>query len=149
LTVTNTSDAPFRFEEALHTYFKVGQVQSVAVRGLDHAVYLDNTDGNRRKIQSGDVAFTSSTDSAFMNTQGPADVLDRALNRILRTEKGNSSTTIVWNPWQQGAASLKDLGMNEWNQMVCVEASNIVDFAISLAPGEQHTMRATISSHRL
>jgi glucose-6-phosphate 1-epimerase len=95
------------------------------------------------------VAFTSSTDNAYMNTQGPADVLDTALHRVLTTEKGNSSTTIVWNPWQQGAASLKDLGKDEWNQMACVEASNILDFAVSLAPGNQHTMRATISSHRL
>ncbi len=147
LIVTNTGNAPFRFEEALHTYFKVRQVQNVSVRGLDHAVYLDNTDGNRRKIQSGDVAFTSSTDSAYMNTQGPVDVIDSALSRVLRTEKGNSSTTIVWNPWQQGTASLKDLGKDEWSQMVCVEASNILDFAVSLAPGEQHILRATISSH--
>jgi hypothetical protein len=29
--------------------------------------------------------------------------------------------------------------------MACVEASNIMDYAISLAPGNQHTMTATLS----
>jgi glucose-6-phosphate 1-epimerase len=51
----------------------------------------------------------------------------------------------VWNPWQQGAASLADLGDDEWQRMACVEACNILGSAISLAPGRQHTMRATLS----
>jgi hypothetical protein len=29
--------------------------------------------------------------------------------------------------------------------MACVEASNILGSAVSLAPGEEHTMRATLS----
>jgi len=33
--VSNTGTSPFRFEEALHTYYKVGDVRRVRVRGLD------------------------------------------------------------------------------------------------------------------
>jgi glucose-6-phosphate 1-epimerase len=145
LTVTNAGSTPFSFEEALHTYFNVGDVQSVQVRGLAGVRYLDNMDANRDKRQSGDVLFTAATDNAYIETHSGADLIDSALDRVIRTEKENSATTIVWNPWQQGASSLSDLGNDEWQRMVCVEASNILASAIQLAPGTEHTMSATVS----
>ena len=145
LTVKNLGSAPFVFEEALHTYFLVGDAESVCVRGLNQVTYLDNTDGNREKSQSGDLVFAVPTDKAFLNTQGDLELIDRTRRRILRTDKQNSATTVVWNPWQQGAASLVDFGNDEWRQMTCVEASNILSSAVSLAPGEQHTMEAALS----
>lgn len=144
LTASNTGSTPFQFEEALHTYFRVGQAQHVRVRGLDKVRYLDNTDQNREKVQSGDVTFSSATDNAYLDTHTALDLIDPTLSRTIRTEKQNSATTVVWNPWQQGAASISDLGNEEWQWMTCVEASNIRNSAVSLAPGEQHTMRATL-----
>jgi glucose-6-phosphate 1-epimerase len=145
LIVTNTGQTPFHFEEALHTYFRVSQAESVSIHGLDRITYLDNTDGNREKIQSGDLILTSKTDNAYIDTRGAAELIDPAWHRTLRTEKVNSATTVVWNPWQEGAASLSDLGKDEWHRFACVEASNILSSAISLAPGQEHRMRATIS----
>jgi glucose-6-phosphate 1-epimerase len=145
LKVTNTAQAPFRFEEALHTYFRVSHAENVRVRGLDRAKYLDNVDGNREKTQSGDLIFSGKTDNAYLDIPGAAELLDPAFRRNLRTEKSNSATTVAWNPWQEGAASLKDLGSEEWRQFACVEASNILGSAISLAPGHEHKMQATLS----
>jgi glucose-6-phosphate 1-epimerase len=145
LVVRNTGTAPFTFEEALHTYFRVRNAQSIRVRGLDGVSFLDNTDANREKLQSGEVALTAPTDNAYLNTAAAVDLIDPTLSRTLRTEKENSSTTIVWNPWQQGAASLSDLADDEWQQMTCVEASNILASAVTLAPGETHTLRATLT----
>jgi glucose-6-phosphate 1-epimerase len=147
LNVANTGSTPFRFEEALHTYFRVGQAQHVRVRGLDGVRYLDNTDGNREKVQRGDVSFASATDNAYLDTHASLDLIDPTLRRTIRTQKENSATTVVWNPWQQGAASLSDLGNEEWQRMTCIEASNILHSAVTLARGEQHTMRATMNSH--
>jgi glucose-6-phosphate 1-epimerase len=145
LTVTNTGSAPFQFEEALHTYFRVSNVQAVRIRGLDQVSYLDNTDANRTKLQSGDAVFAAATDRAYLDTHTAAELIDPGFNRILRTVKGNSSTTVVWNPWQQGAASLSDLGDDEWQSMGCVEACNILTAAIALATGEEHILRAILS----
>lgn len=144
LIVTNTGQTPFTFEEALHTYFRVSNADNVSVHGLDQAKYLDNVDGNRKKIQSGDLTFTGKTDNAYLDVQSVAELMDPAGRRTLRTEKENSSTTVVWNPWQEGAASIADLGDDEWRQFACVEASNILGSAVSLAPGQEHTMQATI-----
>ena len=145
LTAKNIGSAPLSFEEALHTYFRVGDAEKVRVRGLDQVRYLDNADGNREKVQSGDVRFAALTDNAYLDTRGPVTLIDPALHRAISTQKDNSATTVVWNPWQQGAASLSDLGDDEWRRMACVEASNILGAAVSLKPGQEHTMRATLS----
>jgi glucose-6-phosphate 1-epimerase len=145
LTVVNTGGSGMRFEEALHTYHRVGDAERVRVTGLDGTAYLDNMDGNREKLQAGDVMFTAQTDNAYLNTTGALEVVDPVLRRRIRTEKGNSQTTVVWNPWREGAKALADLGDEEWRQMACVEASNIIAYAVELGAGEKHTMTAVIS----
>ncbi len=145
LTVTNTGSAPLRFEEALHTYHRVGDAARIRVTGLEATPYLDNMDRNREKMQHGDVAMTGPMDNAYLNTREALEVIDPVLGRRIRTEKKNSITTVVWNPWESGAKALADLGDDEWRQMACVEASNILGAAVELAPGEEHAMTAVIS----
>jgi glucose-6-phosphate 1-epimerase len=145
LTVTNTGSTPLRFEEALHTYIRVGDAHKIRVQGLDGVSYLDNNDSNREKIQRGDLVIEQPTDFAFINSPGAAGLVDPVLGRTIRTTKHNSATTIVWNPWQQGAAALSDFGDEEWQQMTCVEAANIMGAAVSLPPGGRHAMHATLT----
>jgi len=144
-TVTNTGSGPMRIEEALHTYHRVGDAERVRVTGLAHAAYLDNMDGNREKRQAGDVVFTAQTDNAYVDTTEPPEVVDPVLGRRIRTQKQNSRTTVVWNPWREGAKALADLGDHEWRAFACAEASNIMAYAVELAPGEQHTLGAVLS----
>ena len=148
LKVTNTGQRPFQFEEALHSYFRVSRAESVSVRGPNQIAYLDNVDGNHQKYQAGDLILTGKTDNAYIDVYSPVELIDPAFGRRIRTEKLNSATTVVWNPWQDGAASIHDLGNDEWQEFVCVEASNILSSAISLAPGREHTMKAIISIAR-
>ena len=144
LTVTNTGSDSFHFEEALHTYNRVGDVHSLRISGLDGVAYLDNRDGNLRKLQAGEIRLTAATDKAYLGTQTPVEIFDPVLKRRIRLEKQNSLTTVVWNPWKEDAAKLADLGDDEWEQFACVEASNILASPVTLAPGEQHTMTAVI-----
>jgi glucose-6-phosphate 1-epimerase len=144
-TVTNTGAAPFRFEEALHTYHTVGDIHKARVHGLDGVTYLDNTNSNRENKQSGDVAITGPTDSAYMNSQSAVDLLDPANNRRIHVAKQNSNTTVIWNPWIEAAHAMADFGDDEWQQMLCAEAANIMSNAVDLAPAKSHTLAATIS----
>jgi glucose-6-phosphate 1-epimerase len=144
LVMTNTGSKPLRFEEALHTYYRVGGADAVRISGLDDVAYLDNTDNNREKRQEGDIAFTAQTDRAYVDTTHPVEIIDPVLRRRIRLEKQESRTTVVWNPWSTGAQSLADLGDDEWRTMACVEASNIRAFAVDLAPGQQHSMKTLI-----
>jgi D-hexose-6-phosphate mutarotase len=145
LTVTNTGSSAFRFEEALHTYHAVGDVQKAGIRGLDGASYLDNTDSNREKKQAGDVPITSPTDNAYVNTQNALELLDAVLHRRIHIAKQNSRTTVIWNPWAEAAGKMSDLGSGEWRKMLCAEAANILTDAVGLAPGESHTMTVTMT----
>ena len=148
LACTNTGKTPFRFEEALHTYNRVADVHNVRVQGLDAVSFLDNTDLNKEKPQRGDLTVASQTDNAYLNTRNDVDLQDPAMHRRIRLEKSNSLTTVVWNPWREGAGGLHDLGDGEWTQFLCVEASNIMAFAINLDPGQEHRLAATITVER-
>jgi glucose-6-phosphate 1-epimerase len=149
LTVTNTGSAAFRFEEALHSYFRVADVEQVEVRGLEGVAFLDNEDRNQLKVQANGLRLTGPVDNAYIDTESKVDFSDPVLGRMVRTAKENSSTTIVWNPWRQGAAKLADLGDEEWHQMICVEAGNILRTAVSIDPGQKHTLRVELRLARL
>ena len=144
LTCINRGRTQFHFEEALHTYSRVADVKNVCLQGLDGIGFLDNTDANKEKVQVGNLTVASQTDDAFMNTQNTVDLLDPKMDRRISLQKSNSTTTVVWNPWQEGARRLQDLGEGEWIQFLCVEASNVMGTAVTLAPGQEHTMTAVL-----
>jgi glucose-6-phosphate 1-epimerase len=145
LTMMNTGSGGFELAEALHTYLRVGDSRTVRARGLDGVTYQDKVDGYREKIQAGDLTFDGATDRVYLNTRGAVEVVDPNLRRAIRTEKLNSTTTVVWNPGQAGAEALADLGDDEWKSMVCVEASNVRSATIALGAGHAHTMTAILS----
>jgi glucose-6-phosphate 1-epimerase len=145
LVCTNTGTTPLRFEEALHTYNQVSDVARTRLQGLDTVRFLDNTDSNKEKTQRGDVLISLQTDNAYLDTESEIDLLDTHMRRRIRLNRANSLTTVVWNPWRDGAARLRDLGDGEWTQFLCVEASNILGAAVFLEPGQTHTMSAVLS----
>jgi glucose-6-phosphate 1-epimerase len=149
LECRNTGTAPFRFEEALHAYNRVADVRDLRLQGLKGVSFLDNIDSNKEKTQNGDLTVAAQTDNAYLNTGNETDLLDPRMSRRIRLRKVNSLTTVVWNPWREGAEGMRDLGEGEWTQFLCVEASNILSSAIHLAPGQQHTMTAVISLAKL
>jgi glucose-6-phosphate 1-epimerase len=144
LLVTNTGAKPLRFEEALHTYYRVGQIETARLQGLDAAQYRDKTDGNQEKMQHGKIVLASETDSIYLNTRQAVELEDPGLHRCSRISKENSLTTVVWNPWVTKAQAMSDLGDDEWTQMICIEVCNVSEFAVDLPPGKQHTMKATV-----
>jgi glucose-6-phosphate 1-epimerase len=149
LICTNTGTTPLRFEEALHTYNRVADVQDVGLKGLDTVHFLDNTDSNKEKAQRGDVVIGSQTDSAYLNTRNPVELSDSKMRRRIRLVKANSVNTVVWNPWRKKASELRDLADGEWTQFLCVEASNILDAAVHLEPRQEHRMTAIFSVEKL
>jgi glucose-6-phosphate 1-epimerase len=59
--------------------------------------------------------------------------------------KAGSNTTVIWNPWESGAAKLPDLDPTEWHEYIAIETVNAAANAITLAPGATHAMRAHIT----
>jgi glucose-6-phosphate 1-epimerase len=146
LTVTNTGPEPFRFDEALHSYFAVGDVRQVRIDGLHGATYLDKTDGGLRKTQSeAAVIVSAETDRLYLGTETAVTVTDPVLGRRIVIEKTGSLATVVWNPWVAKSRAMPDFGDDEWPGMLCIETVNAADNAVVLAPGGTHTLSATVS----
>jgi len=144
LVLENTGTTSLRFEEALHAYHRVGNIEKTRVRGLDAVHYSDKTDSNRKKVQHGEIAVVSETDRVYLDTKDAIELDDSLLHRRVRVTKENSRTTVVWNPWVQKAHSLSDFADDEWIQMICIETSNVADFAVDLAPHQKHKMKALV-----
>jgi glucose-6-phosphate 1-epimerase len=144
LVMMNTGETRLRFEEALHAYHRVENIEKARVSGLDAVSYLDKTDMNRKKVQQGEIAIAAETDRVYLNTSDAVEIQDTVLPRRSHIAKVNSQTTVVWNPWVQKAHSLSDLGDEEWMHFLCIETSNVSDFSVELAPGQQHSMKAVV-----
>jgi glucose-6-phosphate 1-epimerase len=147
LQVTNPSSEPLSFEECLHAYFSVGDINDVSITGLKNAHYLDKTDGNARKLETGDaIKIISETDRVYLDSTSAVEIHDAKLRRIIRVEKASSSSTVVWNPWIAKSKAMADFGDEEFRRMVCVEAGNVGQNQIILAPGKTSMLKVELSS---
>jgi len=148
LSVTNNSpDDIFSFENCLHTYFEVGDIKSVSVKGLKGVSYLDKVEGFAQKTESEDaIRFNSEVDRVYLNTTGAVDIVDQKLKRTIRVEKQGSVSTVVWNPWIAKAQQMPDFGNEEFEHMVCVESGNVAANMIKLPPGETSQLTVKLSS---
>jgi glucose-6-phosphate 1-epimerase len=145
LIVTNHGTTSFRFEEALHSYLRVGNVATAKLRGLNGVLYVDKTDAQREKHQHGDLVVSGETDRIYRNTFATVEIEDPAARRRILVAKEDSRDTVVWNPWSEKAKAMSDVGHDEWRQFVCVETCNVGDHAVNLAPAQAHTITALVS----
>lgn len=137
LWASNTGDEPFTLEEALHTYLAVSDVREIAIDGLDGATYLDKNlpEPAFDQVQSGTLRLTGPTDRVHVH-DGAVTVTDPGYGRRIRLTTEGSADVVVWNPWEDAAAGMADMGPGEWTGMVCVEAANVFADAVTLLPGE-------------
>jgi len=145
LETTSHAKELFTFEEALHTYLAVGDVQQVSVLGLENSVFIDKTDGFKRKKQASEpVRINKETDQVHLGTQATCAVWDPVWNRRIIIEKSGSDSTVIWNPWIDKSTGMSDMETNGWKQMICVETANAAEDQILLQPGASHRLAAKI-----
>ncbi|MFN3544770.1 MAG: dihydroxy-acid dehydratase [Thiobacillus sp.] len=153
LATTNTSDAPVKIGEALHTYFQISDIGAVKVEGLEGCEYHDKVEGFARKKQKGDIAFGGEVDRVYVNTGTDCVIVDPGLKRRIRIAKTGSQSTVVWTPWSEKAEKMGDMGKGKsgagWREMVCVESGNAMDNVVTVAPGATHTLAVTYSVEAL
>ena len=145
LTTTNKGDVPFGLSQALHTYFRVGNIAKTAVEGLDGVEYLDALDDFTRKRQKGDIVFAENVDSVYVGSEGDRFIRDDALNRRIKISKEGSFSDVVWNPWTEKAAEMSDFDNDGYTRMVCVETANAFDDKRTVAPGDSVSITMEIN----
>jgi glucose-6-phosphate 1-epimerase len=145
LETRNTGDAPRVFEEALHSYFAVGDVREVQVTGLEGTTYIDKTDGFKRKTLGREpFRMTKETDQVHLNSKATCMLQDPTWKRRIVVEKSGSDSTVVWNPWIDKTRGMSDMDPDGWRDMLCIETANAADNAVHLLPGESHKLAARI-----
>ena len=151
LEVSNRAkDESLVFENCLHSYFAIGDINSISIAGLQGATYLDKVANFAQKTETTDaVRVTSELDRIYLNTTEAVEIRDPDLGRTIRIEKKGSLSTVVWNPWIARAQQMPDFGNDEYQRMVCVESGNVSSNEISLPPGETSILTVKISSQAI
>ncbi len=145
LAVENQDRRELDFEEALHTYFCVGDVRKASIEGLQGARYTDKVSGSSALEREPELSITAETDRVYQSSAA-CRLLDAAGGRQILVEKSGSASTVIWNPWIDKARRLSDFGDDEYGGMLCIESANTGDGRIRLAPGESHRLQVTIST---
>lgn len=145
LTTRNTGDQPFSITQALHTYFKVGDISQVQVLNLEDTSYLDKVDAGKNKTQTGAVIFDGECDRIYLDVPSQLIIDDQSLGRQIKITAANSNTAIVWNPGAAISANMADLGDLDYQNFVCVETANAGNEIIEIPAGSDYNLTANYS----
>lgn len=147
LTVVNRGDAPFRYEEALHTYFALGDVATASVHGLEAAECVEHARAPDPQADlRAPVRFRAETDRVYQGAPARIELRAPALGRVVELLAPDARSAIVWSPWPAKAATLSGLGPDDWRRFCCVETANVKQAARLLAPGARATLRLTLAA---
>ncbi|MCT1866173.1 D-hexose-6-phosphate mutarotase [Dermabacter sp. p3-SID358] len=132
---------PFELEVAFHTYFLVDDVREAHLEGLAGVPFTDAARGRAAGVGTTTQTFTAPTDLVF-EAAPPLVLADPGAKRRIVIEQSGASRTVVWTPWKEGVAATSDIPISEWMRFVCVETAVSEGGAVTLNPGEEHTLTA-------
>lgn len=145
MTVTNTGDDTFSFEQALHTYFAAGDIHEASVHGLENVTFLEHArEPEGEWDHTAALRFRAETDRVFQDVPDELSLHAKTLGRTVTLHTSNSRSTIVWNPWPTKTVRLSQMQAHDWRSFCCIESANVGDHAITLAPGTSHEMSLTL-----
>ncbi|QKT04463.1 D-hexose-6-phosphate mutarotase [Ectothiorhodospiraceae bacterium 2226] len=131
--------------QALHSYLAVGDLHAATVQGLDGVSYIDKlADGERRRT-AGVLVFDGPMDRIYLGSRDELVLDDPAWGRCVRIARRGSGSTVVWTPWESGAAAFADMDPAEYRDMVCIEATNAADDAVTVPPGGEVRLGTTLT----
>lgn len=145
LTTRNTGSRPFVLTQALHTYFSVGNIGNVSIEGLEDASFFDSLTRATHEPEGAPITIGAEVDRVYTDTTSDCLIRDAALGREIRVAKQGSRSTVVWNPWIDKSKRMPDFGDDEYTGMLCIEAANAKDDAVTVPPRCTHTLSQSLS----
>ncbi|MFI0348753.1 MAG: D-hexose-6-phosphate mutarotase [Chthoniobacterales bacterium] len=144
LLLTNTTEHDFIFEDCFHAYFFVGDISQVTIAGLKNLDYLDKVEDLACKHEISDaIPIVGETNRIYLQSTGTIEINDRSLQRLIRIEKRDSQSTVVWNPWILKSHAWPDLHDDDYQKFLCVESGNVAESRKNVAPGATSSMKVT------
>jgi glucose-6-phosphate 1-epimerase len=148
LVTRNKTAQPVSITQALHTYFKIGDIEQVAIAGLEGAEYVDKTDNGIVKVQTGPVTIDREVDRIYRNAAPELVIRDASLDRRIRILSAGSKTAVVWNPWAKISAEMGDLKDDDYARFVCVETANADLDVVEVPAGGEYRLAANYRIER-
>ena len=118
------STGDFEANSALHTYFNIGDIAGVSIKGLGNS-FIDKVDGAKARQEEGDLTFTGQTDRIYTQPQATSEIVDPVLKRTLVIAHENNSDVVAWNPGSALSVSMADMPDDGYKTMVCVETAQV------------------------
>jgi len=123
--VSNSGSESFEWTGALHTYFNIDSIYNTTVKGLKGKTYIDKVLEAKEFEEKGEeISFTSQLDRIYLKG-AEKDVLIVNPNSTEKVSFTSWEDVVVWNPWEEKASGMSDLGEGEWKSYVCVEAVQV------------------------
>ncbi|MGS2722062.1 D-hexose-6-phosphate mutarotase [Paraglaciecola aestuariivivens] len=120
LHTRNLSEQSFRYNCALHSYFKVQDINHTELLGVT-GQYTDKLQNNALFDTPVPYRLTQETDRVHLTTPARVEIRDKH-NSIDIQHFGHDSL-VVWNPWQAKSASMADMTAQGYESMLCVETA--------------------------
>lgn len=145
LTTINKDDKAFTITSALHSYLNISDSEKIKLEGLENTQYRDDVLHVKSLQNESFLSIKGEVDSQYFDTTKDCIIHDPERKRKLKISKEGSKVTVVWNPGSELAAKITDLGDKEYQNMLCVEAANNMNDAITIQPNESHSLSTQIS----
>ena len=141
LVNTNLDDHEVTLTQALHSYFPIGDIHKLSASGFNGSQYIEFGEGPFQQTAD-TVEFTKETDRVYTHL-APQQTLHTPHGSIV-VSRENSHSAVLWNPWIAKSARLSRFNNDDYLTMVCLEAANVLEDKVVLAPVESHRLTTRI-----
>lgn len=145
LKVKNTSENPFEYSCALHSYYNISAIDEITISGLQNTGYYNQLDGNNYSQESELLEIKTAETRHYQDTVADCVISDPVFGRKILVSKTGSKVTTVWNPGEETCSKIDDIPDDGFHSFVCIEAVNAFNDIIKLTPGESYETSAIIS----
>ncbi|MBB1270370.1 D-hexose-6-phosphate mutarotase [Shewanella sp. SR44-3] len=139
---TNLGDEAYELTQALHTYFPTPDIHRTHVSGFNGAKYIEFAEGPFEQPED-KVHFNKETDRVY--TQLSPQQFIHTPAGIISVTREQSSSAVLWNPWIDKSTRLSRFNPDDYLQMLCLEAANVLEDRVILQAGESHTLSTVIN----
>lgn len=146
LSTLNRGSEAFAIGGALHSYFAVSDVRSVAIEGLEACSYQDALLEGLENRQEGPLRVDREIDRIYRDPAPVISLVDPGWKRRVHVEGFGSRSTVVWNPGGERSAALRDLPDDGYRHFVCIETANAGENRPVIEPGAHHSLGCRIST---
>ncbi len=144
-----TLDVPAQmpFSAAQHSYYAVSDYETIAITGLEESPFVEYAASPTEHMED-PLIPAGNIDRIYCPVDEKAQLCihDPAWNRTISILRDGSGSSIVWNPGEELAAGMSDLGAEQCHGFIALETSAVPAEGLSLRYGETHrlTTRVTV-----